>query len=77
MLLIVGSGENAMSLFQDSRIRAAIVIAFVAIAGPVAAFSGVGHSAAPAAICDQPQSCTVKGAKLDEPVKLHNRAPGY
>lgn len=62
-----------MSFLQDNRIRAAFVVAFVAITGPVAAFYGVGNSAVATIGCEQPQGCIVKGAEVDDEATLNAR----
>ena len=66
-----------MFFLQDNRLRAGVVIACIAIAGPVAAYYGAGNSAAPTSGCDQPKGCTVKGAEVDDAATLAaRRAPG-
>ena len=57
-----------MLKIQDSRLRAVIVVACLAIAGPVAAYYAVGTLGSDQASCVQQHDCTVANAETDDAV---------
>ena len=61
-----------MSFLHDNRLRAGIVLACLAIAGPVAAYYGAG-TIAPLAGCDQAKGCVIAGAEVDDEATIKAR----
>ena len=61
-----------MSFLNDSKLRAGVVFACLAVAGSVAAYYGAGAMAA-SPNCEQAQSCIVAGAEVDDEATIKAR----